>query len=66
MILSAALALSACASSVEPNGGYATYDALARATAVCNAKGGHLALVKDGNARKIQDYSCEKTKADAQ
>lgn len=66
MLMSAILTLAGCASGPQSSGGYATYDDLRRATDACAAKGGHLALVRNGDARDLQDYTCEKTKADAQ
>ncbi|MFN3522988.1 MAG: hypothetical protein ACK4YQ_12120 [Phenylobacterium sp.] len=66
MILSATLALAGCAGGVHSAGGYATYDDLKRATDACAARGGRLTLVRGGDARDIQDYTCDKTKAEAQ
>jgi len=67
LILASALSLVACASSsVQPAGGYASYDALKVATEACASKGGHLVLLRNGDARDISDYTCEKTKAGAQ
>mgnify|MGYP007011037540 FL=1 len=65
-LLPALIALNACASTAQSAGGYATYDDLARATQACAAKGGRLALVRDGDIKKLQDYQCEKTGVTAQ
>ena len=64
LILAAALACVSCASS-QAAGGYASYDVLRRATEVCAAKGGRLALVRNGDAQSISDYTCEKSKVSA-
>lgn len=64
IILLAALACASCAS--QAAGGFASYDVLRRATEACAAKGGRLALVRNGDAQSISDYTCEKSKVSAQ
>ena len=54
------LALGACATSPEPAGGVATYDALKRASDDCAAKGGSFQLKKLGDSQYVQDYACER------
>jgi len=63
VVLLAAVACVSCAS--QTAGGVASYDALSRATQACAAKGGKLALVRNGDAQSISDYACEKTKVSA-
>jgi hypothetical protein len=60
--VSAALAacglLCACAGVNE--GGLANYDALRKAAAACEAKGGELRLQNGGNPEMISDFSCKR------
>jgi uncharacterized lipoprotein YmbA len=55
----AVLTLGACASG-SPDGGVASYDALKKAHAECAARGGTLALQKDGDPEYIGAYACER------
>ena len=57
----AALALCACETPAN-EGGVADYDALKKASAQCQADGGHLVLKPGGDNENIQDYACEKGK----
>jgi hypothetical protein len=57
--LAACALLSACAAGVN-EGGLANYDALKRASADCEAKGGELQLRNEGNAERISDFSCKR------
>ncbi|MEW5687582.1 MAG: hypothetical protein AB1942_21935 [Pseudomonadota bacterium] len=61
MIL-AALALTACATGAGfgKSGGLATYDDLKSAQKACADKGGTLRLQKNGDAKFLDDYACEK------
>ncbi len=58
MIL-AVLVLAAC-SSLQVEGGVATYDALKKATDQCAAGGGTLRLKKEGDSQYLEDYACER------
>jgi len=55
-----ALGLAAC-EATEPNGGAADYDALKRAQADCAAEGGKLVLKDQGDAQRIDAYTCKRT-----
>ncbi|HEX3367125.1 hypothetical protein [Phenylobacterium sp.] len=54
------LGLAAC-ETAEPNGGAADYDALKRAQADCAAQGGKLVLKDQGDAQRIDAYTCKRT-----
>ncbi|THD72208.1 hypothetical protein [Phenylobacterium sp.] len=54
------LGLAACETS-EPNGGAADYDALKRAQADCAAAGGTLVLKDQGDAQRIDAYTCKRS-----
>jgi hypothetical protein len=63
MILSASLALAACATSdVGPqvSGGVASYDALKNARAACLAKGAELVRNEQGSGKRLSDYACKR------
>jgi hypothetical protein len=51
--------LAACAG-VTNEGGIANYDALRKATADCEAKGGELKLQNGGDPEVISDFSCKR------
>jgi hypothetical protein len=57
LFLSAALV--GCASGQQSTGGYATYDDLRRATEACQARGGRLELIRNGDAQAMSDYECK-------
>ena len=52
--------LTACESGVNA-GGTADYDALKRAQADCAAQGGKLVLKDQGDAQRIDAYTCKRT-----
>ncbi|WP_148216832.1 hypothetical protein [Phenylobacterium zucineum] len=55
------LALAACATApAQREGGLATYDALRDAQQACAAKGLTLKLRDQGNARRLDHWSCQK------
>ena len=58
-ILSMCAALAACAGMTN-EGGIANYDALRKATADCEAKGGELKLQNGGDPEVIGDFSCKR------
>ncbi|RAK68974.1 hypothetical protein [Phenylobacterium kunshanense] len=62
LVLLGALALTACASGAGfgNSGGLATYDDLRTAQKACADKGGTLRLQKNGDAKFLDDYACEK------
>lgn len=55
-----ALGLAAC-ETTEPEGGAADYDALKRAQADCAAQGGKLVLKDQGDAQRIDAYTCKRS-----
>ncbi len=59
LTLAIAAGLSACAAST-PDGGVANYDALKAARDKCAAQGGTLTLTDQGDARRIDAYTCER------
>ena len=54
------LALGACATAEQRDGGYVTYDGLQQAQANCAAKGLTLKLKDGGNSRILDHYACQK------
>ncbi len=62
LVLIGALALSACSTGAGfgNSGGLATYDDLKAAQKACTDKGGTLRLQKNGDAKFLDDYACEK------
>ncbi len=62
LVLIGALALSACSTGAGfgNSGGLATYDDLKAAQKACTEKGGTLRLQKNGDAKFLDDYACEK------
>ncbi len=50
--------LAACSGGPAPDGDIATYDVLKTARADCEAKGGELVLVKEGNPERLSAYQC--------
>jgi len=60
--MTAALALSACGGGAGfgKSGGLATYDEIKAAQETCAARGGTLRLQKNGDAKYLDDYACEK------
>lgn len=62
LVILAALALTACATGAGfgKSGGLATYDDLKSAQKACADKGGTLRLQKNGDAKFLDDYACEK------
>ena len=62
LVILAALALTACATGAGfgKSGGLATYDDLRSAQKACADKGGQLRLQKNGDAKFLDDYACEK------
>jgi hypothetical protein len=62
LLILAALALTACQTGAGfgKSGGLATYDDLKSAQKACADKGGSLRLQKNGDAKFLDDYACEK------
>ena len=62
LALLAALGLAACTTGAGfgQSGGLATYDDLKAAQKACADKGGSLRLQKNGDAKFLDDYACEK------
>jgi len=56
----ALLGLAGC-ETTENDGGAADYDALKRAQADCAAQGGKLVLKDQGDAQRIDAYTCKRT-----
>ena len=62
LVILAALALTACTTGAGfgKSGGLATYDDLKSAQKSCADRGGTLRLQKNGDAKFLDDYACEK------